>query len=339
MAGTYLGLPFDEELFYNEWQTAPNPRKDAILNSGAVVMDGDIAQKISGGSNIYTVPFYNILPNTAPVNYDGNTDIAVEETSGDDLTGVVYGRAKGWTARDFVKDFHRTDPMANIISQVSRYWDFQDQKMILGIVEALFGCTPTESAIATAWALHKTDISASGSVSDANKLGATAMGDAAVKACGDNAQGLFSLAFMHSTVAQNLANKDLLEFRKYTDPMGIQRQLPIADMNGYTVITDDSLIDASSGKYTTYLLGSGVIRHAKAPVERPVEADRNPAKNGGMDMLYTRLRQTYHVNGFTFNKPSGMGASPADTVLHTAANYDLKFDPKTIAMAKVVSNG
>lgn len=339
MADTYLGLPFDPELFYNEWQTAPNPRKDAILNSGAVVEDAEIAKKIAGGSNIYTVPFYNILPNTAPVNYDGATDIATEETSGDDLTGVVFGRAKGWTSRDFIKDFHRTDPMANIISQVAKYKDYQDMKVLIGIIDALFGCTPTESAIATAWALHKTDISASsGSVSAANKLSATAMGDAAVKACGDNAQGLFSLAFMHSTVAQNLANLDLLEFRKYTDERGIQRQLPIADMNGYTVITDDTLVDAS-GKFTTYLLGSGVIRHANAPVERPVEVARDAAKNGGMDMLYTRWRHTYHTNGFTFNKPSGMGASPADSVLHAATNYDLKFDPKTIAMAKVVSNG
>jgi hypothetical protein len=341
MAGTYLGLPFDEELFFNEWQTAPNPRKDAILHSGAVAEDGDIASKTAGGSNIYTVPFYNILPTTAPVNYDGQTDITTEETSGDDLTGVVYGRAKGWTSRDFIKDFHRTDPMANIISQVAKYWDYQDVKMLTGIIEALFGCTPTDTDIATAWALHKTDISTTSTVADANKLGVAAMGDAAVKACGDNAPGLFSLAFMHSTVANNLAKLDLLEYRKYTDPMGIERQLPIADMNGYTVITDDSLIDTTgtNAKYTTYLLGNGVVRHANAPVDKPVEADRDAAKNGGMDILYTRKRQTYHVNGFSFLKPSGMAASPADDVLQASANWDLKFDPKTIAMARVISNG
>lgn len=349
MAGTYLGLPFDEELFFNEWQTAPDPIKTALLDSGAVVMDADIASKIAGGSNLYTVPYYNVLPNTEPDNYDGKTDIKVEETSGDDLTGVVFGRAKGWTARDFIKDYHRTDPMTNIIGQVARYWDKYHETTILAILGALFGCTPADSAIKAGWALHSTDISSSTStVAAANKLADTAMADAAVKACGDNAQGMFSLAFMHSTVANNLAKLNLLEYRKYTDPYGIERQLPIADMNGYTVVTDDSLIDTSgnAAKYTTYLLGTGVIRCAEAPVGKPVEADRDPAKNGGMDILYTRLRRTYHTNGFTWTgentNTTGKDlntASPTLKGLSDVSNYDLKFDPKVIPLAKVVSNG
>ncbi|MCI9273989.1 MAG: coat protein, partial [Clostridiales bacterium] len=61
MAGTFLGFPFDEELFYNAWSEAPDPTRTAILNSGAMVQDGVIASQIQGKGNIYTVPFYNIL--------------------------------------------------------------------------------------------------------------------------------------------------------------------------------------------------------------------------------------------------------------------------------------
>lgn len=349
MAGTYLGLPFDEELFFNEWRNEPDVYKTAMIDSGAVVNDADIASKIAGGSNLYTVPFYNTLPTTEPVNYDGKTDIVAEETTGDALTGVVFGRAKAWSARDFVPDFHKADPMASIIGQVARYWDKYDEKTVLAVLNALFGCTPTDADIATAWALHKTDISAaSGTVAAANKLADTSIADAAVKACGDNANGLFSLAFMHSTVANNLAKLNLLEYRKYTDPQGIERQLPIADINGYTVITDDSLIDVSGDlpKYTTYLLGAGAIRTAQAPVKRPVSTDRDEAKNGGEDLLFTRRRLTFAANGFTWtgaNKnTSGEDLnviSPTLKGLSDVSNYDLKFDPKAVAMAMVVSNG
>ncbi len=349
MAGTYLGLPFDEELFFNEWRNEPDTYKTAMIESGAVVEDADIASKIAGGSNLYTMPFYNVLPTTDPVNYDGKTDIVAEETSGDALTGVVYGRAKAWSARDFIKDFHKADPMASIISQVARYWDKYNEKTVLAVLGALFGCTPTDSAIATAWALHSTDISASsGTVAAANKLADASIADAAVKACGDNANGLFSLAFMHSTVANNLAKLDLLEYRKYTDPSGIERQLPIADINGYTVITDDSLVDTSGTlpKYTTYLLGGGVLRTASAPVDHPVSTDRDEAKNGGQDLLFTRVRRTLAANGFTWtgkntNTTEGNlnAISPTLVGLSDVSNYDLKFDPKAVAMARVVSNG
>lgn len=340
MAGSYLGLPFDEELFFQSWQQAPDTYKTPMVTSGAVVADGLIAERIAGGGALYDVPFYNVLPNTEPTNYDGKTDIAAEEHTGDDLKGIVYGRAKAWTARDFTKDFNGAYVMDNIIAQVSRYWDKQNEKSLLAILGALFDCTPTDAAIKTAWALHSTDISSSsGTVTADNKLADAAMADAAVKACGDNAAGMFSLAFMHSTVANNLAKLNLLEYRKYTDAAGIERQIPIADMNGYTVITDDALVDTTGDapKYTTYLLGAGAIRFADAPVSIPVEVDRDPAKNGGQDTLYTRLRKTFLVNGTSWIGTSNV--SPTLAELGTAANYDVKFDPKAIGLARVVSNG
>ena len=59
MAGTFLGFPFDEELFYNSWGEAPDPVRTAILNSGAMVQDGVIASQIQSNGNLYTIPFYN----------------------------------------------------------------------------------------------------------------------------------------------------------------------------------------------------------------------------------------------------------------------------------------
>ena len=108
MAGTFLGFPFDEEIFLNRWGKKPDPTLTAILNSGAVVYDSTIQEMIQDRGNVFTIPFYNVLTGT-PINYDGETDITDNETDGGSQTGVVFGRAIGHTARDFVKELNRLE--------------------------------------------------------------------------------------------------------------------------------------------------------------------------------------------------------------------------------------
>lgn len=341
MPGMFLGFPFNEELFNYNWRNEPDVAKTALIESGAVVANTEIASQIAGGSNLFTVPFYKTIGGD-PVNYDGQTDISSDETDGASASGIVYGRAKAWTARDFTADFNNgADPMGNIVSQVVRYWAKYRQKQLINILGACFGVSDSADWD-NKWSDHVTDISsADATVAAANKLGATTIGDAVQKACGDN-QGAFSLAVMHSAVAKNLAGLQLLEFRKYTDASGIERQLNIADVNGLTVVVDDGVpVDTagSAPKYTTYLLGLGSVNYAAAPVEHASEYDRNPAKNGGQETLYTRIRETILPNGFSYTKKSGDGVSPTDEVLGDKSRYSYVYDPKAIAMAKVVSNG
>lgn len=341
MAGTFLGFPFNEELFNYNWANEPDTTKTAVLESGAVVLNSEIAGQIAGGSELYTVPFYKTIGGD-PVNYDGQTDIEDTETEGASASGIVYGRAAAWTARDFTADFNSgADPMGNIVSQVTRYWAKYRQKQLISILGACFGVSDSADWD-NKWSEHVTDISsADATVTASNKLGATSVGDAVQKACGDN-MGAFSLAIMHSTVAKNLAGIQLLEYRKYTDASGIERQLNIADVNGLAVIVDDGVPCDKTGsapKYTTYLLGTGAVNYAQAPVEHPSEVDRDPKKNGGQETLYTRVRETFLPNGFTYTKQAKDSVSPTDTMLADSSRYSYVYDPKAIAMAKIVSNG
>lgn len=393
MASTLFGFPFNPELFSYTWQNTPDPVSTALVNSGAVQMNGEIATQISQGSDYYTVPFYNTIGGEEQ-NYDGQTDIEPTETTGVSQSGIVFGRAKAWTARDFVGDFHKADPMSSIVSQVQNYWSKQRQARIIGILNAVFDSNSTtstpdvdtnlrpnepyntnfsefvtwatqngrgmssvefqewwdtyadsaakeryyqeqglaggNSAFASSFADHTTEVS--------GKLTETTIGDACVKACGDLAVGNFSLAILHSTVAQNLANKDLLEYRKYTDPQGIQRQIGLADINGMTVVVSDQL-PVSSGKYTSYVLGNGAIQFAPAVVKVPVETHRDPYKNGGQEVLITRIRETLLPNGFTYSKKAGDSQSPTNDMLFDSTRYTPVYDPKCIAMAKIVSEG
>lgn len=345
MPGTFLNFPFDEEIFNHDWANAPDPVSDAMFNSGVLAQDSTIASMIQNDGNLYTLPFYNTLTGD-PVNYNGQTDITSSETSGDYQSGIVFGRAKGFTARNFVAELTGADPMGNITQSIATYWQRQNFARLLDILTAIFGITGA-SGYAKSWQdNHIADLGSD--TATAYKIGETDLNNLATQAMGDH-KSAFALAIMHSKVANTLENKQLLEYWKYTDANGIQRSLPFANINGYTAIIDDGVpVQAVGGtgdnkdlmQYTTYLLGSGVVRTAEGRVDIPSEVSRDPAKNGGQDTLYTRVRKTYHPNGFSFKIPSsGFSGSPTDAQLAATANWSIKFDPKAIPMAKLITNG
>lgn len=345
MPGTIFGIPFDDELFLEMWREAPDPYLTAMIESGAVVEDSTIAGMIQGRGNIYTIPFYNTLDGDDQ-NYDGQTDITVEEVGGGSQTGVVYGRAKGFFARNFTAELSGADPMGHIISTISRYWQKRRQMRLIGITDAIFGITGS-SGHAKGWSENHT-LDLSSATATPRKIAETDLNDLATQACGDHKEA-FGLAVMHSNVAKTLENLQLLEYWKQTDSNGIQRPMGLASVNGYTVIIDDGVPCVAVGgsgdnkdlkKYTTYLFGQGVIRTAKGRVDVPVETVREAKKNGGQDELITRMRETLHPNGFSFKIPSsGWTESPTDAQLFAKANWEIKFDPKALPIARLITNG
>ncbi len=345
MPGTFQNYPFDEELFNMTWGQAPDPIKTEMLNSGAMVNDATIAGMIQSDGNLYTIPFYDVLSGD-PVNYDGGTDITSAETTGNSQSGIVFGRARGFTARNFVAELTGADPMGNIAASVATYWNKQKQTILMQILAGVFGVT-SSSGDAKKW--HDNHIVDLGSTSaTAAKISETDLNDLATEALGDN-KSAFSLAIMHSNVAKTLENLQLLEYKKYTDSNGITSRLPIGQINGYTVIIDDSVPNAVVGgtgdnaaltKYTTYLLGNGVLRNAQGRVDIPSETFRDPKTNGGQDTLYTRIRETIHPNGFRFSVPgSNWSGSPTNDQLAAAANWAIVHNPKSIPMAQLITNG
>ena len=345
MPGTYLNYPFDEEIFLQMWSEAPDPVKTALLESGVMVEDGVIAARIQNDGNLYTIPFYNALDGD-PVNYDGATDITSTETTGDSQTGIVYGRAKGFTARNFVAELSGSDPMGFIANTVARYWNKYDQSVLIKILTAIFGITGA-SGNAKKWAdTHIVDLGSD--TADPYTIGATDLIDVATAAMGDN-KSLFKAVVMHSNVAKTLEKAQVLEYWKQTDANGVQRPTNLASVNGYTAIIDDNVpaeVVGGTGdnkdliRYTSYLLGEGVLRTAKGRVDIPVETERDPAKNGGQDTLYTRVRKTIHPNGFSFVVPStGWTESPTDAQLAATADWAIKFNPKAIPLAALITNG
>ena len=245
MAATYLNYPFDAELFTQMWREEPDPVITALLNSGVMAQDSIIASQIQNDGNLYTIPFYNVLSGD-PVNYDGATDITSTETSGGAQSGIVYGRAKGFTARDFVAELSGADPMGHIASTIGKYWSKYRQKKLIDVLDAIFSITGGSAGSNTKlWVDNHTENLGS-TTATAYTIGATDLNDLATKALGDN-KSMFAVAVMHSNVAKTLENMQVLEYWKQTDANGVQRPTALASCNGYTVIIDDGVPNSAVG--------------------------------------------------------------------------------------------
>jgi len=101
--------------------------------------------------------------------------------------------------------------------------------------------------------------------------------------------------------------------------------------------------------YTTYVLGDGAIELTDCGAKVPYEMDRDPAKNGGEDTLYSRQRKCFAPYGISFTKASMAKLSPTNLELETGANWELVNSQesenkkyiahKTIPIARVLSLG
>lgn len=353
--GQFDSKIFNGEVFGSYVDRTPNLNRNELLKSGALKNRSDFKNLFSEqtGSFYGTVPIKGILDGDA-LNYDGSTDITSTGTTTYSQSVIVVGRAKAWTENDFSEDITAgEDFMQNVASQVGEYWDNIDQETILSVLKGIFSMTGTANKkfVDT----HTYDITAKSG--NEALLGPTTLNNTMAQACGDN-KATFSLAIMHSTPATNLENLKLLDYLKYTDKEGIERQLSIGTWNGRIVLVDDGMPvedvaessdNAGDGytKYTTYVLGNGAIDYCDVGAKIPYEMDRDPAKNGGQDTLYSRQRKVFAPKGVSFTKKSLASLSPTNSELENGTNWELVKDAtgsktinhKAIAIARIISKG
>lgn len=223
---------FNPQAFKYAVGRVPNLKMNELKKSKALSGNVDIREVFaSQNGTAYAKIAMRGLAEGDAVNYDGQTDITATSTKTFEQGVVVVGRAKGFIERDFSYDISGgVDFMDNIAKQIAEYKDGLDQDTILSVLTGIFGMTGTKNVEFVN--AHTTNISGS--------MTATSLNQATNKACGANKKK-FTLAFMHSDVATNLENLNLLEHLKYTDNDGITRDLDLATWNGKLVVIDDQM--------------------------------------------------------------------------------------------------
>lgn len=341
MAGIFDSKYFNTEVFGKYLESVPRVKQNALLKAGVLRTRNDLKNMLTEqtGGNFISIPMTGRIGGTA-LNYDGATNITATSLETFLQSMIVVGRAKAWEEKDFSADITGHDFMADIANQVGDYWDDVDQLTLLKILEGIFGVSTNSFAAA-----HTLDITSA----TVDTVSATALNDAITQAAGAN-KGIFKVAIMHSAVAKTLENANVLEYFKYNDADGMQRDSSLASWNGRTVLIDDDVPAVTSSgttTYTTYLLGEGAFDYCDCGAKVPSETYRDPTTVGGKDMLITRQRKLFAPRGFSFVQPTTAIVSPTDTQLATAARWTpVKdtagtgyFDNKAMPFARILSHG
>lgn len=446
---------FNAEVFGKYVDRVPNNRLNMLLNSKAIRNRPELAATMTDqvGGNYISTPLRGLIGG-APQNYDGSTDIVPDSTTTYMHSRVVVGRAKAWEELDFSYDITGgEDFMQNVANQITDYWNEKDQDAIVSILKGVFSMTdPAGKKFVSS---HTLDLTTK--TNDADKvMGPASLNTAIQKASGDK-KSKFTLIIMHSAVATNLENLQLLEYVKGTEANGIQRDMSLATLNGKLVLIDDSmpveevktddgtagvyvvtvgtalaagdsvtiagvtydynasattataqataiqaLLEADSSvtdvytltrsgaaitftektdnygagapsvitsdlttgdvtvatttageeptyqyTYTSFVLGDGAIEYTNCGAKVPYEMDRDPAKYGGKDILYTRQRKCWAPYGISFTMKSMVSTSPTNVELENGKNWALvssadgekTIDTKSIPIARIISIG
>ena len=336
---------FNAEVFEKYLKTLPSTKENSLIKNGLFTVVNKYKAKMSEQSGGYAVlePIKGRIGGT-PVNYDGNTNIPKgAERDTFFQRKICYGRAQSWGEYDFASDITGTNFKAEA-EEVKEYWDEQRQSTVLAILEGIFGMTGgVNGQFVTK---HTYDVTNTASPN----LSADALNRASQQALGDKKSKL-DVIFMHSAVSTNLEGLNLIDFLKYTDANGIERDLTIGTFNGRLVIVDDEMPVTSNSTgdiYTSYVFQKGFFEFEDIGAEVPTEVARDAYEKGGKTDLISRVREMV-VPMYISYKGTGT-VSPENSDFATGSNWELAnndktgankvyVDDKLIPVARVISRG
>lgn len=284
---------FNAEAFGRYVDTIPRVKQNQFLKAGVLATRNDLKTMLTEqtGGNYVTVPMFGRIGGEA-LNYDGATNITADNMDTYSQSMVVVGRAKAWTELDFSADITGEDFMNQVASQVADYWDDIDQNTMLSVLAGIFG---TSNAFVTN---HTYDITGEAEPN----VGATTLNSAIQKACGAN-KGIFKVVIMHSAVATNLENISAVEYLKYTDTNGAQRNLGMATWNGKIILIDDEVPALNGYDTSTQGAEGALLVGTDITVTNVKKGDFYPSTVNDGDYVVAHTKYTSYVLGdgaFTF---------------------------------------
>ena len=245
---------FNPTVFEKYLQRVPNLKRNELIKSGAIQRVNKYKNRMVDqvGGNYIIEPIKGLLDGDV-INYDGETNITATSRKTFMQGKVAIGRAKAWVEKDFSQELTGVDWIKTVAGEVGEYYQGIDQDDLLAILKGIFSMTDTGAGSVAFLQNHVINLSQE----QTNTFGATTLNTAMQRAGGDN-KATFQIAFMHSVVATNLENLQLLDYLKYTDKDGITRDLGIGTLNGRLVIIDDEM-PVENGYYSATSSTEGAL--------------------------------------------------------------------------------
>lgn len=325
--------------------------KSRLIQSGAMVSDPLLAEKLMGGGLTFNIPSFRDLDNDEEnissdeiddsFNMGGpyNNSKPKKTGSGKEVA-VRLSRNQSWSSADLAADLAGADPMNSIGNRVGAYWARRLQAAFVATVNGVYAANDKTGNP------HKGDMSndiahdASGVVKSYAKgvtdFSAPAFIDAAVT-MGDSMEDL-GMVMMHSIVYARAQKNNLIEF--IPDSEG---RVNIPTFLGRQVIVDDGITKAADGVFHTWLFGAGAFRFGAGAPKVPTETVRKASSGngGGSEVLHNRVEWSIHPAGYKFAVTPDEGGPANAATAGGLANEDswarVYPERKQIKMARLIT--
>ena len=286
----------------------------ALMNSGIAQSSPLLDSLIEKGGKNIIMPYMKPLTGADEVLSDSNPLVPEKIGAEKDVAPVLI-RGKAWSSNELAGALAGSDPMSAAGAQIARWWNIQEQKILIAILNGIFA-----TALKTT---HCNDISTG--TGNAAIISANAILDTK-QLLGDAASNLKAMA-MHSAVFTALQKQNLIEY--IPNSQGV---IEFPTYLGYKVIVDDGITPAS-GVYSTYLFADGVFGRGDGVPDAltPVETYRDALASD--DILVSRRALCLHPLGVSWTNPVISSATPTNSDLSNGSNWQKVASDKSIGIA------
>ena len=333
---------------YGQYIQQLTEEKVNILNSGIIVRDRAIDEKLAGGGLTFTVPSFKDITNEAEnvSSDDPGTSATPKKIGSASEVSVRLSRNQAWSGMDLAGDLAGADPMASIAQRLSYYWARRFQIAGIATLQGVFA----DNAAAPSGSEHvqndlTLDIKGASYSAGVTDFSAEAFIDA-IALMGDSASDL-KILMVHSVVMARLRKNNLIDY--IPDSEG---RLTIPTFQGLRLVEDDAMPNPSgvtnvtntaSGIYHSWIMGEGVLRLGLGSPKVPFEKDRIilAGNGGGQDVVVSRQEFCMHPNGHAYVGSSPNGGPDNDNGsnnLAAAGSWQRRFtERKQIKLVRLIT--
>lgn len=325
-------------------------QKSRLIQSGAVIVDGELSNLLNGGGLTFNQPFFKDLDDDAEniSNDDPDVDSSPNKIGTGSEVQIRLSRNNSWSSMDLTAALAGADPMAAIAGRVADYWV---RRLQLVFVSTFNGVLADNAASPTGGDTHTQDdmihdISGVSFTDGVTNFSAEAFVDGAVT-MGDGMDDL-TMVMMHSLVYARALKNNLIDFMPDSDnyaavPNTDGPRKGIPTFLGREVIVDDGMPN-SNGVFDTWLFGAGAFQFGAGSPAVPTETDRKPGSGngGGQDILFNRVEWTLHPVGYAYIGGTTAKGGPSNAAttgnLANAASWSRVFNErKQVRAARLVT--
>lgn len=333
MAVTRLSDVLEPDVWLEYFQLR-STELSALVASGIVVPDPQMAALLVGGGTLFQMPFFNDLANTeGNISSDNPGSSATPQniTTGQE-NAIRHMRNQVWGSADLLPSVIGPDPLMSIANRVVDYWLRQDQRSLISSLTGVFADNVANDSGDMVNDIYE-DIA---TPLAANRISATAVLDTQ-QTMGDAGQVLSAIS-MHSLLLTELKKQNLITFIPNSEGV-----VNFPTFLGLAVVEDDQhpvVTGTNSDSYASYLYARGAVAQGEGSPKVPVEVEREALQGdgAGIETLSSRREFLLHPRGFSFLNASIAGSSPTNTELEAATEWNRVYDRKLIPMAELLSN-